>query len=127
MSATGGLFCVYYIFKNFIFKSKGGLYIKGNAYLILDVDAIGEKLEYYVRKIENDISDRYIYINQIILYSKTLSRPCESCAADGETFKICRILSESYGNIIFLNNNNINNPAENILDIVKKIENSRNI
>ena len=92
-------------------KNKNKLYIKGGAYLILDVDEIGDKLEYYVRRIENDISDRYIYISKIILYSKTPGPLCESC----ETVKICRILSENYNNIIFLNSDgHINNPAENI-------------
>ena len=100
LSITGGLFCIY-MFCNYIFKDKNSLYIKGNTYLVLDVDEIGEKLEYYARKIESDIDSRYIYISKIILYSKTLSNSCkkESC----EIYKICKILSENYNNIIFIN------------------------
>ena len=97
LSTLGGLFCVYSL-GCFIFRRKSGLYIKGGAYLILDIDAVGDKLEYYVRKIENDIDRRYIYISKIILYSKNLTET-------GELYKICAILSGSYHNIIF--------PAEN--------------
>ena len=78
--AFGGAFCIYKI----IFRNRGNLYMKGNTYLILDVDEIGDKLEYYVRKIESDIADRYIYISKIILYSKTLSKSCKSCKKDNK-------------------------------------------
>jgi len=117
LSAIGGLFCVY-IFGGFIFRNKSSLYIKGNTYLILDVDEIGEKLEYYVRKIETDIADRYIYISKIILYSKTLSRYCKKdinkkeAKETEEIFKICKILAETYGNIIFLNDNTTENSRD---------------
>ena len=97
LSAISGLSCIY-ILGNFIFRKKGSLYIKGNAYLILDIDVIGDKLEYYVRQIENDIDSRYIYISQIILYSKNLNYT-------SEIFKICTILANSYNNIIFLTGN----------------------
>ena len=105
LSAIGGLSCIY-ILGCFIFKNKSNLYIKGNTYLVLDVDEIGEKLEYYVRKIENDIDSRYIYISKIILYSKILGKPVKSA---NETYKICKILTESYSNIIFLNDFAIEN------------------
>ena len=95
LSATGGLFFMYMLC-GCILKSRGDLYIKGNTYLVLDVDEIGEKLEYYVRKIKNDIDGRYIYISRIILYSKNSSDSCE-------IYKICRILAENNNNIIFLN------------------------
>ena len=102
LSAIGGLFCLY-IFGCIIFRSKSDLYIKGNTYLVLDIDEIGDKLEYYVRKIENDINGRYIYISKIVLYSKKLSESKKTGANDrsGEIYKICKILAETYNNIIF--------------------------
>ena len=112
MAVTGALSCIY-ITGGFIFSKKNGLYIKGNTYLILDIDEIGEKLEYYVRKIESDIAGRYIYISRIILYSKALGKAGGTDTADikeaGEAYKICRILSENYDNIIFLNDGIIEN------------------
>ena len=105
LSVTGGISFVY-ILVGSVIKNRGNLYIKGNTYLILDVDEIGEKLEYYVRKIESGIADRYIYISKIILYSKSLSKPCKSCKENqGEMYRICKILSENYNNIIFPNEN----------------------
>ena len=115
LSAIGGLFCIY-MFLGFIFKDKNSLYIKGNTYLVLDVDEIGEKLEYYVRTIESDIDRRYIYISKIILYSKTCGKN-ESC----ETFKICKILAGNYNNIIFLNDIIIENES----DILSFMHNSK--
>jgi hypothetical protein len=107
LSVTGGLSCIY-IFGGFIFKNKSSLYIKGGAYLILDVDKIGDKLEYYVRKIENDIDSRYIYISRIFLYSKTLNHTGQE---KSEILEICKILTDTYSNIVFLDN------ANNIIDM----------
>ncbi|MCL2097100.1 MAG: hypothetical protein FWH10_09415 [Oscillospiraceae bacterium] len=113
LSAIGGLFCIY-TFCGFVFnfKDRKNLYIKSGAYLVLDVDEIGEKLEYYVRKIESDINGRYIYISKIILYSKTLEgrRVCAGCEPP-EIYKICRILSEHYNNIIFLGDITVKNES----------------
>jgi len=109
LSVIGGLCCIYYI----LCRNQNDLYIKGNAYLILDVDAIGDKLEYYVRRIQNDINNRYIYISRIVLYSKSseslnlsqlseLSSGNDTTATDVETLNICRILTQDYNNIVFL-------------------------
>ena len=98
LSVIGGLFCIY-MFLGFVFGNfdKNNRRIKGSAYLVLDVDEIGEKLEYYVRKIESDIEGRYIYVSKIILYSKTPASG-EGC----EISKICKLLAGDYNNIIFL-------------------------
>ena len=121
LSAVGGLSCIY-IFGGFIFKNKSNLFIKGNTYLVLDVDEIGEKLEYYVRKIESDIEDnRYIYISKIILYSKILGKPGNENGSAGEIYRICKILTENYNNIIFINDiiiENENNNDNNILSFI---------
>ena len=113
ISVTGGLFCLY-ILGCIILKSKSNLYIKGNTYLVLDVDKIGERLEYYVRKIESDINSRYIYISKIILYSKTLSesKPKTENNSSDEIYKICKILAENYSNIIFLDDFIIENESD---------------
>jgi len=88
----------------------------------LDVDEIGEKLEYYVRKIESDIEDnRYIYISKIILYSKILGKPGNENGSAGEIYRICKILTENYNNIIFINDiiiENENNNDNNILSFI---------
>lgn len=102
LSVIGGLFCIYTL-GGFIFRNKSNLYTKGNTYLFLDIDEIGEKLEYYVRKIESDIDGRYIYISKIILYSKTLGKSADENSSTSEIYKICKILTENYNNIIFLN------------------------
>ena len=102
ISISIGLFRAYI----FIFKNKSDLYIKGNTYLILDIDEIGDKLEYYVRKIEDDISNRYIYISKIILYSKAFNIDTTDIKNPCEIFKISKILSDNYSNIILLNNIN---------------------
>ena len=117
LSAAGGLFCIY-LLCGILLKDRNSLYIKGNTYLILDVDEIGEKLEYYVRKIESDIDSRYIYISKILLYSKDLSESRKT--ADGEKhelYKICKILADNYNNIIFLNETIIKNEAD-ILSLI---------
>ena len=115
LSVTGGLCCIYYIFC----RMKKDLYIKGNAYLILDIDTIGDKLEYYIRRIQNDINNKYIYISKIILYSKSLR-------INNEIYNICRILAQDYNNIIFINNydgyddydkNNKNNILNILFDV----------
>ena len=119
LSVIGGLSCIY-MFGAFIFKNKSNLYIKGNTYLILDVDEIGEKLEYYVRKIESDIDSRHIYISKIILYSKTLSKSGKSVnesGPSGEIYTICKILTKNYNNIIFLNDFAIKN-EESLLSFI---------
>ena len=116
LSSIGILACIY-IFGGSFFKNKNNLYVKGNTYLVLDVDEIGEKLEYYVRKIENDIDSRYIYISKIILYSKTSSKLNGST---GEIYKICKILAESYNNIIFLNDIIIENETDILSFISEK-------
>jgi len=113
LSAAGGLSCLY-IFGGLIFKNKNSLFIKGNAYLILDVGGIGDKLEYYVRKIENDIDSRCIYIKKIILYyhytndiNDTNDTKTEKDTT--EIFEICKILAGAYNNIIlFKSDKNIN-------------------
>ena len=126
LSAAGGLFCIY-IFGCIIFKNKGDLYIKGNTYLVLDIDEIGEKLEYYVRKIENDINGRYIYISKIVLYSKALieSKIKTENSSPDEIYKICKILASSYNNIIFLDdflieNKNKNDNDNDIISVIAK-------
>ena len=81
LALTGTAFCIYYIF----FRKR--LYIKGAAYLILDIDGAGEQLEYYVRRINANIK-----INKIILCSKSGSR---------EALNICGILARGYPNIKF--------------------------
>jgi hypothetical protein len=111
LSATGGLFCIY-IFGCIIFNGKNRLYIKGNTYLVVDIDEIGEKLEYYVRKIESDIDSRYIYISKIILYSKKLSKSKNENNSSDEIYKICKILAGNYNNIIFLNDFIIENEKD---------------
>jgi len=116
LSVIGFLSCTS-IISDFIFRHKSNLYIKGNTHLILDVDEIGEKLEYYVRKIESDIAERYIYISRIILYSKTLNKSNKKDT--GEIFKICKILAENYNNIIFLNDSIIENEND-ILSLMSK-------
>ena len=97
LSLIGILCCIYYILCKTGSKNKKDLYIKGGAYLILDTAQIGDKLEYYVRRIQNDIKSRYIYISRIILYSKSPSQNTNE-----ETLRLCRILAKDYGNIVFL-------------------------
>ena len=95
LSVIGGLCCIYYMLCN----DKSDLHIKGNAYLILDIDEIGDKLEYYIRRIQNDIANRYIYISKIILYSKDNNN---NNNIDSDIHAVCRILAKEYNNIIFL-------------------------
>jgi len=84
LAVIGIAFCIYYIFL------KRKLYIKGAAYLILDIDGAGERLEYYVRRISADIK-----IDKIILYSRSGTH---------EALNICEILSRDYQNVRFCDN-----------------------
>lgn len=113
------IYCVYYIiFEN---RNRRDLHVKGNTYLILDIDEIGDKLEYYIRRIQTDINNRYIYISRIILYSKSLNTDDRNntdvdvieneSIENEETLRLCKILTQDYSNIIFLGRDN------NILDI----------
>ena len=112
LSVIGLFCCLYYI----LCRNNKDLYIKGSSYLILDIDSIGDKLEYYVRKIQNDINNRYIYISRIVLYSKSLTVNNNENDTDGEIFNICRILAKEYSNIVFLGGKN------NILSILSDIK-----
>lgn len=107
LSVIGGLCCIYYI----LCRNQNDLYIKGNAYLVLDIDAIGDKLEYYIRRIQNDINNRYIYISKIVLYSQSLelsdkNNTENTTNIDSETLNICRILIQEYDNIVLLSDCN---------------------
>lgn len=107
LSVIGGLCCIYYI----LCRNQNDLYIKGNAYLVLDIDAIGDKLEYYIRRIQNDINNRYIYISKIVLYSQSSelsdkNNTENTTNIDSETLNICRILIQEYDNIVLLSDCN---------------------
>jgi len=84
LAVFGAAFCIYYI----IFKRR--LYIKDPAYLIIDIDAVNERLEYYIWRINANIK-----INKIILYSSSGSH---------EALNICEILARDYQNIKFYKN-----------------------
>ena len=97
-SLIGAGFCIYYIF----FRKK--LYINGSVYLVLDIDETDERLEYYIRGIQNG----NIKINKIILNSKS--------DMNQETLNICGLLSRDYPNVSFYSGGNIIN---NIINLEK--------
>lgn len=118
-----------YIFENYIYENRSPANKQINrrnmkrcnaACLVLNVDEIGDKLEYYIRKIQNDIAgNKYIYISKIILYSESFA---ERYSGDSEIselepesesklkqnnlseeiLRICKILTSEYSNVVFV-------------------------
>jgi len=108
LCVIGSLTCINYILENYIYgnsKKQKRIFIKedNTAYLILNVDIIGDKLEYYIRQIQDDIKNkRCAYISKIILYSEKLGCPqCEEEHQD-EIARICELLTFDYSNVIFI-------------------------
>jgi hypothetical protein len=112
LCVIGSLSCINYIFENLIYKKikrEENFFVRddNSVYLIINVDIIGDKLEYYIRKIQNDIKNkRYIYISKIILYSKNLDyKNCDEESHQKEIARICELLTFDYSNIIFVKGN----------------------
>ena len=108
----GSFACIHYIIENCLNikseKEKSFLAKNDNtAYLLLNVDKIGDKLEYYIRNIQNDIKNKKCtYINKIILYSENLAcSQNEDESSYQEIARICELLTVDYVNIIFVKGN----------------------
>ena len=95
--------CVFDIFKNLIWSKSNGEKITKVAYLVLNIDKIGDEIEYYIRTIQDDIKNqRCMYISKIILYSHSKH---EEESYQREIARICELLTLDYNNIIFVKGN----------------------
>jgi len=95
--------CVFDVFKNFICSKFKSNREKGNltkaACLVVNIDKIGDRIEYYIRTIQDDIKNqRCMYISKIILYSHSKHEE----ESQTEISRMCELLTSDYNNIIFV-------------------------
>lgn len=121
LSIIGSLTCFHYIFEKIVNNKSNKLnqeekLLKKDdnvACLILNVDKIGDKLEYYIRKTQDDIKNkRCIYISKIILYSEKLENSQfqnEEKSYQEEITRMCELFTFDYTNVIFVKGNFMDN------------------
>ena len=114
LSVIGILSCINYISEKIIggcLRTEKSFFMKtdNTVYLVLNADKIGDKLEYYIRKIQDDIRNkRCIYISKIILYSENpecSQNENERDLYQNEIARICELLTVDYCNVIFVRGN----------------------
>lgn len=75
-------------------------------FFLIEIDSLGEQLEYYIRNIQQELkTNKYFSTGKLILYSKSNYKIYEK----KEITDLLNILSVEYENLIYMENNDIEN------------------